>query len=199
MEFTMLFQVLGTDELNAYLIKYHIELDPHLAALVGRSVTDLVVVKSRRNFLLMIIFFSLYSFRHSRKPWSKFINVDNRHLAVPEVNLFYDFFFVLYKSCTILYSLSGKIYESSLQIVLCFEKQKAPLKCLEIWFLLIFQKASFRSLLLESCFKCSKAFSRNVWTGISWQCSRGLIEVFEHKFSWQKQVKIAYVSKLSIP
>lgn len=29
-------QVLGTDELNAYLHKYRIELDPHLAALVGR-------------------------------------------------------------------------------------------------------------------------------------------------------------------
>lgn len=30
--------MLGTDELNAYLNKYHIELDPHLAALVGRLV-----------------------------------------------------------------------------------------------------------------------------------------------------------------
>ncbi|CAN6698250.1 unnamed protein product [Malus baccata var. baccata] len=49
-------KVLGTDELNAYLHKYRIELDPHLAALVGR------------------------------KPWTKFINVDNQHLAVPEVN-----------------------------------------------------------------------------------------------------------------
>lgn len=26
--------------------------------------------------------------RHSRKPWTKFINVDNQHLAVPEVNSF---------------------------------------------------------------------------------------------------------------
>lgn len=32
----LLKQVLGTDELNAYLHKYRIELDPHLAALVGR-------------------------------------------------------------------------------------------------------------------------------------------------------------------
>ncbi|XP_024036162.1 casein kinase II subunit alpha-2 isoform X2 [Citrus clementina] len=55
--------VLGTDELNAYLNKYHIELDPHLAALVGR---------------------------HSRKPWSKFINVENQHLAVPEAVDFLD-------------------------------------------------------------------------------------------------------------
>ncbi len=31
-------QVLGTDELNAYLTKYHLELDPHLEALVGRFV-----------------------------------------------------------------------------------------------------------------------------------------------------------------
>lgn len=29
-------QVLGTDELTTYLHKYHIELDPHLGALVGR-------------------------------------------------------------------------------------------------------------------------------------------------------------------
>ncbi|KAH9712291.1 Casein kinase II subunit alpha-4 [Citrus sinensis] len=56
-------KVLGTDELNAYLNKYHIELDPHLAALVGR---------------------------HSRKPWSKFITVENQHLAVPEAVDFLD-------------------------------------------------------------------------------------------------------------
>ncbi|XP_062101833.1 casein kinase II subunit alpha-2-like [Humulus lupulus] len=56
-------KVLGTDELNAYLTKYRIELDPHLAALVGR---------------------------HSRKPWSKFMNVDNHHLAVPEAIDFVD-------------------------------------------------------------------------------------------------------------
>lgn len=29
-------QVLGTDELNAYLNKYRLELDQNLAALVGR-------------------------------------------------------------------------------------------------------------------------------------------------------------------
>jgi casein kinase II subunit alpha len=51
-------QVLGTEALNAYLNKYHIELDPQLEALVGR---------------------------HSRKPWSKFINADNQHLVSPEV------------------------------------------------------------------------------------------------------------------
>ncbi|KAI4324834.1 hypothetical protein MLD38_030286 [Melastoma candidum] len=56
-------KVLGTDELNAYLHKYRIELDPHLAALVGR---------------------------HSRKPWSKFINVENQHLAVAEAVDFVD-------------------------------------------------------------------------------------------------------------
>ncbi|GFY86627.1 protein kinase superfamily protein [Actinidia rufa] len=56
-------KVLGTDELNAYLNKYRIELDPHLAALVGR---------------------------HSRKPWTKFINADNQHLAVPEAIDFLD-------------------------------------------------------------------------------------------------------------
>ncbi|CAN7072664.1 unnamed protein product [Brassica oleracea var. botrytis] len=50
-------KVLGTDELNAYLNKYQLELDAQLEALVGR---------------------------HSRKPWSKFINADNRHLVSPE-------------------------------------------------------------------------------------------------------------------
>ncbi|GLT68802.1 hypothetical protein SLA2020_410020 [Shorea laevis] len=56
-------KVLGTDELYAYLNKYRIELDPHLATLVGR---------------------------HSRKPWSKFINAENQHLAVPEAVDFVD-------------------------------------------------------------------------------------------------------------
>ncbi|CAL0312874.1 unnamed protein product [Lupinus luteus] len=56
-------KVLGTDELSAYLNKYHIELDPHFAALIGR---------------------------HSRKPWIKFINVENQHLAVPEAVDFVD-------------------------------------------------------------------------------------------------------------
>ncbi|KAL0424137.1 UNVERIFIED_CONTAM: Casein kinase II subunit alpha-1 [Sesamum radiatum] len=56
-------QVLGTDELNAYLHKYRLELEPQLAALVGR---------------------------HSRKPWSKFVNADNQHLASPEAIDFLD-------------------------------------------------------------------------------------------------------------
>ncbi|XP_057493040.1 casein kinase II subunit alpha-like [Actinidia eriantha] len=56
-------KVLGTDELNAYLNKYRIELDSHLVALLGR---------------------------HSRKPWTKFINADNRHLTTPEAIDFLD-------------------------------------------------------------------------------------------------------------
>ncbi|XP_039058554.1 uncharacterized protein LOC120202143 [Hibiscus syriacus] len=56
-------KVLGTDELNAYLNKYRIEVDPHLAALVGRR---------------------------SRKPWTKFVNAENQHLALPEVIDFLD-------------------------------------------------------------------------------------------------------------
>ncbi|KAK6258631.1 hypothetical protein SCA6_013105 [Theobroma cacao] len=56
-------KVLGTDELNAYLNKYHLELDPQLDSLVGR---------------------------HSRKPWSKFINADNQHLVSPEAIDFLD-------------------------------------------------------------------------------------------------------------
>ncbi|XP_022884856.1 casein kinase II subunit alpha-2-like isoform X1 [Olea europaea var. sylvestris] len=56
-------KVLGTDELNAYLNKYHLELDPQLDALVGR---------------------------HSRKPWSRFINSNNQHLVSPEAIDFLD-------------------------------------------------------------------------------------------------------------
>ncbi|KAJ0025834.1 hypothetical protein Pint_08668 [Pistacia integerrima] len=56
-------KVLGTDELNAYLNKYHLELDPQLEALVGR---------------------------HSRKPWSRFMNADNQHLVSPEAIDFLD-------------------------------------------------------------------------------------------------------------
>uniref|UniRef100_A0A0D9VR05 Protein HEADING DATE 6 n=1 Tax=Leersia perrieri TaxID=77586 RepID=A0A0D9VR05_9ORYZ len=55
--------VLGTDHLNAYLNKYRIALDPQLEALIGR---------------------------HSRKPWSKFINPENRHLVSPEAIDFLD-------------------------------------------------------------------------------------------------------------
>lgn len=32
--------------------------------------------------------FCVYFCRHSRKPWSKFINADNQHLVSPEVILF---------------------------------------------------------------------------------------------------------------
>ncbi|WMV18301.1 hypothetical protein MTR67_011686, partial [Solanum verrucosum] len=56
-------KVLGTDEMNAYLHKYQLELDPQLEAMVGR---------------------------HSRKPWSKFINADNQHLVSPEAIDFLD-------------------------------------------------------------------------------------------------------------
>ncbi|KAJ7528045.1 hypothetical protein O6H91_16G080800 [Diphasiastrum complanatum] len=53
-------KVLGTDELKAYLSKYHLTLDPHFEALVGR------------------------------KPWLDFINADNRNLVVPEAVDFLD-------------------------------------------------------------------------------------------------------------
>ena len=56
-------KVLGTDELYAYLSKYRIELDPHLESLIGR---------------------------HSRKPWSKFVNADNQHLVSSEAIDFLD-------------------------------------------------------------------------------------------------------------
>ncbi|RAL46691.1 hypothetical protein DM860_004970 [Cuscuta australis] len=50
-------EVLGTEELNAYLHKYHLELDYHLVAMIGSE---------------------------SRKPWSIFMNVDNQDLASPQ-------------------------------------------------------------------------------------------------------------------
>ncbi|KAL6888123.1 hypothetical protein ACP4OV_009149 [Aristida adscensionis] len=56
-------KVLGTDALSAYLNKHRIELDPQLEALVGR---------------------------HSRTPWSKFINADNQHLVSSEALDFFD-------------------------------------------------------------------------------------------------------------
>ena len=56
-------QVLGTDELYAYLSKYGIELDPQLEALVGR---------------------------HSHKPWTKFVSPENQHLVTPEALDFLD-------------------------------------------------------------------------------------------------------------
>ena len=55
--------MLGTDELDGYLQKYGIELDSQLEELVGR---------------------------HSRKPWTKFINGDNQHLVSSEALDFLD-------------------------------------------------------------------------------------------------------------
>ena len=46
-----------TDELFDYLDKYNLELDPHFDGILGR---------------------------HSRKPWSKFLNPENQHLVSPE-------------------------------------------------------------------------------------------------------------------
>ncbi|KAL4855478.1 Casein kinase II subunit alpha-1 [Chlorella vulgaris] len=56
-------KVLGTDSFYAYLNKYGLELDPQLEALVGR---------------------------HSRKPWTKFVNSDNQHLVSAEAIDFID-------------------------------------------------------------------------------------------------------------
>ena len=58
-----LWQVLGTEELDVYLQKYGIELDAQLEELVGR---------------------------HSRKPWTKFVNSENQHLVSPEALDFLD-------------------------------------------------------------------------------------------------------------
>eukprot|EP00923_Selenidium_pygospionis_P039126 GHVN01068152.1.p1 GENE.GHVN01068152.1~~GHVN01068152.1.p1 ORF type:complete len:358 (-),score=75.69 GHVN01068152.1:90-1055(-) len=51
-------KVLGTDGLFQYLQKYHLDLDPQFDETLGR---------------------------HPRKPWTKFINVENQHLCTPEV------------------------------------------------------------------------------------------------------------------
>ncbi|GLI71650.1 hypothetical protein VaNZ11_016929 [Volvox africanus] len=56
-------KVLGTPDLHAYLEKYGLELDPQQEALLGT---------------------------HSRKPWTRFINTDNQHLASPEAIDFID-------------------------------------------------------------------------------------------------------------
>jgi casein kinase II subunit alpha len=89
--------VLGTDELNAYLNKYRIELDPHLAALVGRLGSISWFYPFYFLFFYVVLpgtisfnrdkYLFLNWIRHSRKPWTRFINVDNQHLAVPEVEI----------------------------------------------------------------------------------------------------------------
>jgi len=56
-------KVLGTDDLFAYLRKYELELDSHFDNILGR---------------------------HPKKPWSKFVNADNAHLATPEALDFVD-------------------------------------------------------------------------------------------------------------
>jgi len=56
-------KVLGTDSLFAYLDKYHLELDPHYDNTLGR---------------------------HSRKPYTKFINSNNKHLCSQEALDFVD-------------------------------------------------------------------------------------------------------------
>lgn len=50
-------KVLGTDDFEAYLDKYRLDLDPQLEAILGR---------------------------HSKKPLSKFITAENQHLVSPE-------------------------------------------------------------------------------------------------------------------
>ncbi|KAG6525823.1 hypothetical protein ZIOFF_015794 [Zingiber officinale] len=81
-------KVLGTDELNAYLNKYQLELDPQLEALVGR---------------------------HNRKPWTKFINADNEHLVSPEVVILRLIFLIsFFDMTTKIGSQQGKLWYLSL-------------------------------------------------------------------------------------
>ena len=50
-------KVLGTADLNAYVDKYGIVLEPHFTHMIGT---------------------------HSKKPLRRFVSSDNKHLAVPE-------------------------------------------------------------------------------------------------------------------
>ncbi|CAI9111290.1 OLC1v1011479C2 [Oldenlandia corymbosa var. corymbosa] len=84
-------KVLGTDELNAYLNKYRLELDPQLAAMVGRFGHCAFLTYPRMACYHSFKKTGSFLFRrHSRKPWTKFINSDNQHLAVPEAIDFVD-------------------------------------------------------------------------------------------------------------
>jgi len=56
-------KVLGTDELYAYLEKYGLTIDAHFQNLIGR---------------------------HTRKPWKKFISMENKAIATPEAVDFLD-------------------------------------------------------------------------------------------------------------
>merc|ERR1711871_411732 len=56
-------RVLGTEELNSYLDKYNITLDPDYQSIIGR---------------------------HTRKPWPKFVTNENTHLVTPEAIEFID-------------------------------------------------------------------------------------------------------------
>ncbi len=91
--------MLGTDSFYAYLNKYGLELDPQLEALVGRydaqplivtclALTDCweaqlpVTGRSTRSRTSLC--------RHSRKPWTKFVNAENQHLVSAEAIDFID-------------------------------------------------------------------------------------------------------------
>ncbi|KAL4570014.1 hypothetical protein LXL04_025663 [Taraxacum kok-saghyz] len=101
-------RVLGTDELNAYLNKYQLELEPQLEALVGR---------------------------HSRKPWSKFMNAYNQHLVSPEA---IDFLDRLTTKEAMLRSIAAKQYHlikryKFCETIQCLEDgvEKMKIQCLE--------------------------------------------------------------------
>jgi casein kinase II subunit alpha len=91
-------KVLGTDELYAYWDKYDLELDPHIEGLIGRY--KIRFLHQAAIFSAMPLFFMLLSsihcsFKHwcsahPRKPWSKFINSDNAHLAKADTLDFID-------------------------------------------------------------------------------------------------------------
>ncbi len=89
-------KVLGTDDLYSYLEKYDLELDPHIEELFGGCVC--VSLRWRRALLCLRecccesppSIALRCSVAHPKRPWAKFINSENAHLAKPETLDFID-------------------------------------------------------------------------------------------------------------
>lgn len=76
-------KVLGTDELYAYIDKYHIRLDPQYDELLGRYEFS----HSPCNYLIDVVMPTL---RYPRKPWTRFITSENQRYISNEAIDFLD-------------------------------------------------------------------------------------------------------------
>jgi hypothetical protein len=95
-------QVLGTEDLFAYLSKYGLDLDPELERLVAR---------------------------HTRKAWTKFVTNENQHLVTPEALDFLDrllrydhqvmIFPIWWESCDMLACLLRKKHCVKMSVCMC--------------------------------------------------------------------------------